>query len=239
MTKFEKPGPEDWRLPGLGPGGRRRRRSRTPGSPTTRSSRPTSATSTASRRSGQRAVYELGMTGIPVFNVNNNCSTGSTRAVPGGAGRSRGGLGRLRARARLREDAAGLAGRDVHRPRAADAAPHASCWRRSPRSRFPPAPWMFGAAGREHMREHGSEPEHFAKIGQKNHEHSVNNPYAQFQDEYTLDEILERADDLRAADQAPVLAHLRRRRPRRSSRARTSSSATGSRTRPSRSSARR
>jgi acetyl-CoA acyltransferase len=28
--------------------------------------------------SGQRAVYELGMTGIPITNVNNNCSTGST-----------------------------------------------------------------------------------------------------------------------------------------------------------------
>src|ERR1041385_2955383 len=27
---------------------------------------------------GQRAVYQLGLTGIPVFNVNNNCSTGST-----------------------------------------------------------------------------------------------------------------------------------------------------------------
>jgi sterol carrier protein 2 len=27
---------------------------------------------------GQRVVYELGMTGIPVINVNNNCSTGST-----------------------------------------------------------------------------------------------------------------------------------------------------------------
>src|SRR5580700_10341718 len=28
--------------------------------------------------SGQRAVYELGLSGIPVINVNNNCSTGST-----------------------------------------------------------------------------------------------------------------------------------------------------------------
>src|SRR5258708_23363158 len=27
---------------------------------------------------GQRALYEVGMTGIPIFNVNNNCSTGST-----------------------------------------------------------------------------------------------------------------------------------------------------------------
>src|SRR5512141_415971 len=28
--------------------------------------------------SGQRAVYEVGMTGVPIVNVNNNCSTGST-----------------------------------------------------------------------------------------------------------------------------------------------------------------
>src|ERR1700728_1273733 len=39
---------------------------------------------------GQRAIYEVGLTGIPVFNVNNNCSTGSTalmlakQAVEGG-----------------------------------------------------------------------------------------------------------------------------------------------------------
>src|SRR5215203_1509258 len=32
---------------------------------------------------GQRAVYELGLTGIPVFNVNNNCSTGSTALMLG------------------------------------------------------------------------------------------------------------------------------------------------------------
>src|ERR1044072_7848780 len=41
---------------------------------------------------GQRAVYQLGLTGIPVFNVNNNCSTGSTalmlasQAIAGGIG---------------------------------------------------------------------------------------------------------------------------------------------------------
>src|SRR6188474_1461746 len=39
---------------------------------------------------GQRAVYEVGLTGIPVFNVNNNCATGSSalmlanQAVAGG-----------------------------------------------------------------------------------------------------------------------------------------------------------
>ena len=28
--------------------------------------------------SGQRACYEVGITGIPIFNMNNNCATGST-----------------------------------------------------------------------------------------------------------------------------------------------------------------
>ena len=50
-------------------------------------------------------------------------------------------------------------------------------------------PQMFGNAAREHMKEYGSKPEHYAWIGWKNHKHSVNNPYSQFQDEYTLDQI--------------------------------------------------
>ena len=53
----------------------------------------------------------------------------------------------------------------------------------------PPAAQFFGNAGREHMERYGTTPEHFAKIGWKNHKHSVNNPYSQFQDEYTLDQI--------------------------------------------------
>jgi sterol carrier protein 2 len=48
---------------------------------------------------------------------------------------------------------------------------------------------MFGNAGRDHIEKYGSKPEHFAWIGWKNHKHSVNNPYAQFQTEYTIDQI--------------------------------------------------
>jgi acetyl-CoA acetyltransferase len=48
---------------------------------------------------------------------------------------------------------------------------------------------MFGNAGRDHMDRYGSTADHFAWIGFKNHKHSVNNPYAQFQTEYTLQEI--------------------------------------------------
>ncbi len=35
---------------------------------------------------------------------------------------------------------------------------------------------MFGGAGLEHMKKYGTKPEHFAKIAEKNHRHSANNP---------------------------------------------------------------
>jgi sterol carrier protein 2 len=54
----------------------------------------------------------------------------------------------------------------------------------------PPTAQFFGNAGREHMEKYGTKAESFARIGLKNHRHSVNNPYSQFQDEYTLDQIL-------------------------------------------------
>ncbi len=53
----------------------------------------------------------------------------------------------------------------------------------------PPAAQFFGDAGREHMERYGSTPDHFAWIGWKNHRHSVNNPNAQFQQEYSLEDI--------------------------------------------------
>merc|ERR1719373_8100 len=36
---------------------------------------------------------------------------------------------------------------------------------------------------------YGSTPEHYAWIGWKSHKHSVNNPYSQFRDEYTEQEV--------------------------------------------------
>jgi acetyl-CoA acetyltransferase len=57
-------------------------------------------------------------------------------------------------------------------------------------AKAPGAPQMFGNAGIEHMERYGTTAEQFAKIGQKNHRHSVNNPYSQFQDEYSLEQIL-------------------------------------------------
>src|SRR3954462_741328 len=47
--------------------------------------------------SGQRAVYGLGLTGIPVVNVNNNCSTGSSAPYMARPARRGGGGGGARA----------------------------------------------------------------------------------------------------------------------------------------------
>jgi acetyl-CoA acetyltransferase len=137
---------------------------------------------------GQRAIYQLGLTGIPVVNVNNNCSTGSSalylarRAVKGGLVECALALGFEK----MEKGSLGMKYTD--RTPALDKHMSRMFEVRAPEE-SPFAPQMFGNAGRDHMDKYGSKPEHFAWIGWKNHRHSVNNPYAQFQDEYTLDEI--------------------------------------------------
>lgn len=137
--------------------------------------------------SGQRAVYELGLTGIPVFNVNNNCSTGSTalylaaEAIRGGRVECALALGFEK----MQPGSLGATYDDREQPLGR----HIQAMAEISEVLLPPAPWMFGAAGREHMQRFGTTPEHFAKIGQKNHQHSVANPYSQFQDAYTLEDI--------------------------------------------------
>ena len=137
---------------------------------------------------GQRALYELGLTGIPVINVNNNCSTGST-ALFLAAQAIRGGLADCTIALGFEKMKPGsLAATYEDRTNPMDK--HITAMAEISEFAFPPAPWMFGAAGREHMKQYGTTAEHFAKIGHKNHKHSVNNPYAQFQEEYSLDDIL-------------------------------------------------
>lgn len=137
---------------------------------------------------GERAVYELGMTGIPITNVNNNCSTGSTalylatRAIRGGLADCVLALG-------FEKMQPGSLALDTFADREAPLRRHMRALEESSPMSGPPAAWMFGSAGAEHMRTYGSTAAHFAKIAQKNHRHSTNNPYAQFQDEYTLEQI--------------------------------------------------
>jgi acetyl-CoA acyltransferase len=137
---------------------------------------------------GQRALYELGMTGIPIVNVNNNCSTGST-ALYLGAQAIRGGLADCVLALGFEKMQPGSLGGGAD-DRESPLRRHIKALAEIDELAFPVAPWMFAAAGREYMRTYGATAEHFAKIGYKNHKHSVNNPYAQFQTEYSLDDII-------------------------------------------------
>lgn len=138
--------------------------------------------------SGQRAVYELGLTGIPIVNVNNNCSTGSTalylatQAVRSGQVDCALALGFEK----MQTGSLGTTYDDREQPMMR----HLLALAELQEFAMPPAPYMFGAAGKEHMERYGTTAEQFARIGVKNHRHSTKNPYAQFQDEYTLEDVL-------------------------------------------------
>ncbi len=187
MTKFEKPGSRDWDYPDMA------RESGTKaladaGLDYSEVQQAYVGYVYGESTSGQRAVYELGMTGIPVVNVNNNCSTGST-ALYLAAQAVRGGLADCTLALGFEKMQPGSLG-STYDDREQPMMKHLLALAELQEFAMPPAPYMFGAAGREHMEKYGTTLEQFAKVGHKNHKHSVNNPYAQFQVEYTLDDIL-------------------------------------------------
>jgi len=129
---------------------------------------------------GQRVMKEIGATGVPVINVANACATGSTAfreawmAVASGAydvamavgSEQMGKMGLLGADSASREySTEGVMGTGL-------------------------MPGVFGQAGVEHMRKYGTTQEQFAKVAVKNHEHGVHNPYAQYQKETPLEEVM-------------------------------------------------
>lgn len=137
--------------------------------------------------SGHRAVYGLGLTGIPVFNVNSNCSTGSS-ALFLAAQAIRGGLADCTLAIGFEKMQPGSLG-TTYDDREQPMQRHLEAMAELQEFAFPVAPWMFGAAGVEHNEKYGSTPDHFVRIAVKNHAHSVNNPYSQFQDAYLGDDI--------------------------------------------------
>jgi acetyl-CoA acetyltransferase len=138
---------------------------------------------------GQRALYEVGMTGIPVVNVNNNCSTGSTalflarQAVMSGAADCVLALGFEQ----MKPGALGavFADRDSPFQRFDDATQelvgHAE---------IPLALRYFGGAGLAHMEEFGTPMNTFAKIRAKASRHAANNPLALFRTVVTEEEVM-------------------------------------------------
>jgi acetyl-CoA acetyltransferase len=139
---------------------------------------------------GQRVLYEVGMSGIPIVNVNNNCSTGSSalflarQAVESGV-----------------VDCALAVGFEQMTPGAL-----ADVWtdRPSPLGKFnnltdeltqdftsPMAIKMFGGAGLEHQKKYGTKDETFAKVRAKASTHAVHNEKAIFRKEITVEDVME------------------------------------------------
>ncbi|KAL7268815.1 hypothetical protein RUND412_008546 [Rhizina undulata] len=140
---------------------------------------------------GQRVFYQFGMTKIPIYNVNNNCSTGSTglfmarQFIAHGAanvvlvvGFEKMFPGSLQTFFKDRENPIAKSHKVMQETRGV--AP-----------KVPGAAQLFGNAGREYMEKYGATKEDFAEIARVNHEHSQRNPYSQFRDVYTREQILQ------------------------------------------------
>jgi sterol carrier protein 2 len=188
MTKFEKPGSRNWDYPDMAQEAGRKALEDA-GIDYSQVEQAAVGYCYGDSTCGERAIYTLGLTGIPVYNVNNNCATGSTalfmgkQFVEGGLADCVIALGFEK----MEKGSLGIKYTDRTNPM--DKHAQAMIAKRG-FAKAPPAAQFFGNAGREHMERYGTTPEHFAKIGWKNHKHSVNNPYSQFQDEYSLEDIL-------------------------------------------------
>jgi acetyl-CoA acetyltransferase len=139
--------------------------------------------------SGQRALYDVGMTGVPIINVNNNCSTGSTalylarQAVESGAIEVALALGVEQ----MSPGALGTMYKDRPSPldrflEATDAA--------LGKSDVPVALRLFGAAGIQYQQKYGARQETFAKISEKARRHGEHNERAIFRQRVTVEEVL-------------------------------------------------
>src|SRR2546425_8072776 len=132
---------------------------------------------------GQRALYYMGLGGIPVYNVHSYCSTGSSalhlgyQAIASGMNECVLAFGfEKMEKGPLEKQLAGL-------KETIGAAPDAD-------KKPPIAAVMFGDGGRQHMELYGTTKEQFAKVSVKNHRHSVNNPRSQYQEACSLEEVL-------------------------------------------------
>lgn len=140
---------------------------------------------------GQRAVYEVGMTGMPIYNVNNNCATGSTAVYLAKEAIESGKSDCVLALGFDRMEGGSFGLKFLDRTSPLDR--HENILKETvglDKAVSLPIQ-LFNHAGIEHMKKYGTKLEHFAKVAYKNHKHSVNNPNAQFQDEYELPQILD------------------------------------------------
>jgi acetyl-CoA acyltransferase len=138
---------------------------------------------------GQAALYGVGMTGVPVVNVNNNCASGSSalwlarQAIAGGADVVLAfGFEQMQRGALIEHWTDRLSPVERYLAR------HDRL--REPDDRAPGAAQLFGGAGQAHMDLYDTSKEAFAMISVKARRHAAANPNAVFRDPLTLEEVL-------------------------------------------------
>lgn len=139
---------------------------------------------------GEKVLYEIGMTGIPVFNVNNNCSTGSNalylarQAVQYGIVECALALG-------FEQMTPGALGTTFNdRPIPMETFFVKLFEIQEPKAGAPPAAMLFGGAGVEYMQKYGTKPETFGKIAVKARKHAEHNERAVFRNLLSLEEVM-------------------------------------------------
>ncbi len=137
---------------------------------------------------GQRVLYELGMTGIPIVNVNNACATGSSAFILA-VNSIKGDLTdcSLALGFEIMEKGALKANSTPSHPAFPYFEPLIE--KELFNMKIPPVPQIFGAAGLEHMEKYKTTHEQICNISVKNYSHGINNPYAQFKNKYTCKEV--------------------------------------------------
>lgn len=139
--------------------------------------------------SGQAALYPVGLSGIPIINVNNNCATGSTALylarqwIASGAAECVLALGFEQ----MRAGAIGAIFPDRPDPLSDFLA---TTEKRLGPADSPVAMRLFGGAGLDYQQRFGAETRTFAMIAEKARRHAANNPMAVFREPLTVDEIL-------------------------------------------------
>ncbi|GLS13113.1 lipid-transfer protein [Hydrogenophaga electricum] len=139
--------------------------------------------------SGQRAVYEVGMTGVPIVNVNNNCASGSSALYLARKAIASGAADCVLAVGFEQMSPGALQSHWTDRP---DPLGHFSdaIAKSFDRPDLPMVIRYFAAAGKAHMERYGTSLEAFARIRAKASRHAARNPLALFRREVTTEEVL-------------------------------------------------
>ena len=139
---------------------------------------------------GQRALYDVGMTGLPIVNVNNNCSTGSSALFLAGQAVA-GGLADCVLALGFEQMAPGaIAAQFTDRSSPFERFDQ-TCDHLVGHAEIPLALRYFGGAGLEHMKRFGTKLETFAKIRAKASRHAEHNPVALFRKVVSAEDVLQ------------------------------------------------